>query len=69
VCGVGKGIVHAEQVVSKKTFERTPEENAAIMVPAGMVGSILAVPVGAAHGAVRGFGQGTITGFMMPEAY
>ncbi len=69
VTGIGKGIVHAEMVVSEHTFERIPEESAAIMAPAGLVGSVVAAPVGAVNGAVRGFGQGMISGFMLPEAY
>ncbi|MBY0403470.1 MAG: hypothetical protein K2X66_06195 [Cyanobacteria bacterium] len=69
LCGMGKGIVHAEQVVSENTFEKIPGEHAAILAPAGIVGSVVAVPVGALYGSVRGFGQGTISGFMLPEAY
>lgn len=69
LCGIGKGIVHAEMVVNENTFEKIPTESAAIMAPAGLVGSVVAIPVGAVHGAVRGFGQGTISGFMLPEAY
>jgi hypothetical protein len=69
VAGMGKGIVHAEMVVSEHTFERIPEESAAIMAPAGLVGSVVAAPLGALNGGVRGFGQGMISGFMLPEAY
>ena len=69
VTGIGKGIVHAEMVVSEHTFERIPDESAAIMAPAGIVGSVVAAPIGALNGGVRGFGQGMISGFMLPEAY
>lgn len=69
LCGAGKGIVHAEYVVSENTFERLPNERGWVLGPAGVVGSIVAIPVGAVYGATRGFGQGTVSGFMLPEAY
>ncbi len=67
--GTGKGIVHAEKVVSQNTFERMPDEYGLALGPAGVIGSILAIPVGAVNGLARGAMQGTISGFMVPEGF
>lgn len=69
VVGVGKGIIHAEMLVSQNTFERMPDEYGMLLAPMGVVGSVVAIPIGAVDGAVRGAGQGTISGFLVPEAY
>ena len=67
VVGGAKGIVETEKTFAGNTYAKA-EENP-MMVPVGLVGSVVAVPVGFVMGAPRGFVNWGRAGYSMWDRF
>ncbi|MGE0199543.1 MAG: hypothetical protein AB7P76_01100 [Candidatus Melainabacteria bacterium] len=81
VYGMGKGTAESVSWVARNTFGNLDAKNskdpfvdaaavimkAPFLIPAGVVGTLFAIPVGAVGGTVAGTGYGTAKGYMFPD--
>ncbi len=69
--GMGTSTVNAVDIVNEATFQAAKEEPgmAPILVPAGLIGTVIALPVGVAHGAITGTLSGLAKGYMYPDTF
>lgn len=82
IYGVGEAVPPAMKAVSRETFEEIPTTEfgpaanavvtlvkAPVLFTAGVVGSVVALPVSATYGFVKGTGKGLAKGFMYPDTF
>ncbi len=69
--GMGSSTVNAVDIVNEATFQRAKEEPgmSPILVPAGLIGTVIALPLGVAHGAITGTLTGLAKGYMYPDTF